>query len=1071
MSQPIAIPAPVDLLALSRQLQARVRKACLLARAPGDGNGNGNGDDGDDDGRGVGEPLAMLSKSLQARVAKGCAAWYAKGKGGNTKWEEDKHKRDHGKFSSTGGGKGGEKDDDKDEKDDADEKPKTDDASDKPVADGGKSDDKPSGAPTGDGEAAPVGGSDPVDKRGTTPKGLGSKYPKNKDGSPDHTKSLNGGPERDWVDELVNGPVKMMKGGGQPHAFITGESGSGKSVLTHHIAAERAKAGHEVVVIDGKPEGTGKWPMAEEIAETPQEYLEVLDGVQKELNRRKELAANSDHPEEELAKQPLTLVLSDVVTLLSQGDPNLSQEENNELKKKLQGKFLDILTRGRTLGVFVLMDAQVANVGALGLEGNNDLLQQVNRLPIQAPAKNEDYKNTRTVDVGGKDYLVPALPSIAEQSDKSKKQAVKARMNERKEVPDKLKHPERLEMEKLAADGETPFTTTELNGSHYAIGHDGKRIADKHGHTAFASKRDAEKVLKEEKTRKMSEWADHEFDTIRQHRRNVAKRQAEEKKQRRGGGKPQDPQASQAAPAEGEQAKPTVAPAGKPTAGDPAAPAGKPSATPSSAPSSAPPSVHPVGQQAQADLHSKLQASTLPPPSGHQPTPKPKDDAPAPPSAAAAAPAGKPAEPTVRVGDDGVPIANVAPTGSYPRPKPKDDRPTTLHAPQPSGSPGSFQTIDEQDKPTVRFRPRTAPAGSQAGSPAAGTPSPASSSAPTDVSPAAQARSTPPAKPQPKPASGDTRPNQGRARLDATPPANQPAQPASSGQGKPQTAGSKPASSGSGGGKRVTANANQLHTWVAQDKFKPFTVSPKGGKTKVKVEPHPDPAHKGKVRLTWTGPDGKKRVARVSGHELSNAVHMIEAGYVGRAGGKTAGKPTPGKSWPGRIDAPQTRSFVLAAHAFAKSMYAHVDRYIQKHVPAAWHVKKGAGRVWPMKKQVASGGGRVVTKTMTDSSGHVHGDDGKFAASGGVSTSAAVAPLADRIRTALAKYQDPNAYHAADAQLLTDELSKLTKDDAHKVAVDAGVIFHSKPKTKKDIIDRVRMKLSEAHRAVMSIQV
>lgn len=303
-----------------------------------------------------------------------------------------------------------------------------------------------------------------------------------REGGPDYSTSTTG-KKMDWLAGAIEGADRAMKRGGNPHLFIIGTSGSGKTTATHHIAEQRAKLGHDVHVVDLQAhEVDGKWPSASQVTDSLEDASEHFESLEKELDRRQK-QGGTDH-------KPTTIVLSDVVDLMKQAD------------RDTRRRFMRIINEGRKYGMAVILDAQTDNVGALNLAGESQALSQVPRLKLNPPT---GEGGQRTVEIRGETFPAPNLPLVQEQADPSRR----SRQSRREEIPEQFNHPERVKAEKNTR----AFRVLRHRGRFVATDHDGDVIG------VHSDRKKAQAHVEKVRNSKEQEWARHEFAQNRKRRR------------------------------------------------------------------------------------------------------------------------------------------------------------------------------------------------------------------------------------------------------------------------------------------------------------------------------------------------------------------------------------------------------------------------------------------------------------------------------------------------------------------------------------------------------------------------
>lgn len=173
------------------------------------------------------------------------------------------------------------------------------------------------------------------------------------------------------------------------HALIIGQTGAGKTVLTHAIATTRSRSQQRVVVCDpdARP---GMWYGCEVVGGGDDfEAIEVLlQQIQQEIEvRRQQRAAGlRDFPS-------LTLVLSEASDILRECPT-------------ARPLFETMLRRARKLNAGLLVDVQDDQVSTLNIEGASKL--KVNFGMVAELRR--DTEGVRIARINKQDYVVPILP-------------------------------------------------------------------------------------------------------------------------------------------------------------------------------------------------------------------------------------------------------------------------------------------------------------------------------------------------------------------------------------------------------------------------------------------------------------------------------------------------------------------------------------------------------------------------------------------------------------------------------------------------------------------------------------
>ena len=185
-------------------------------------------------------------------------------------------------------------------------------------------------------------------------------------------------PSRDWLAELVD----------TRHALVIGQSGAGKTVLTHAVAMLRARRGDQVLVCDpdARP---GMWPGCTAVG-GGDDYPAIeaqLRQVVAEVERRRKARAEGQRE-----FGPLTLVLSEAGDIMSECP-------------SARPLFESMLRRARKLNASLLVDVQDDQASTLDLEGATQLKKNFSMvLDLRLEGKK------RVARIDKQSYEVPQLP-------------------------------------------------------------------------------------------------------------------------------------------------------------------------------------------------------------------------------------------------------------------------------------------------------------------------------------------------------------------------------------------------------------------------------------------------------------------------------------------------------------------------------------------------------------------------------------------------------------------------------------------------------------------------------------
>ena len=203
---------------------------------------------------------------------------------------------------------------------------------------------------------------------------------------------------RDWMRDLVEGIA-----GANRHVLIEGQSGSGKSVLTRHLAFERMAKGEEVHVVD-PGHGSSQWKGATSVFGAKTAGADAASFLKETLEDRKRQKEEFEEKHGREAKtddfKPMTIVLSDFKKLL-QDYPKLATELNA------------VLQEGRKFNISIIAEAASMS-GIKGVASMRpNFAQQVVAQPVTATDKQRRVKiDDATLDT-------PDLPDYSDRFDPS----------------------------------------------------------------------------------------------------------------------------------------------------------------------------------------------------------------------------------------------------------------------------------------------------------------------------------------------------------------------------------------------------------------------------------------------------------------------------------------------------------------------------------------------------------------------------------------------------------------------------------------------------------------------------
>ena len=206
--------------------------------------------------------------------------------------------------------------------------------------------------------------------------------------------------DRKWIDDLVNGIE-----GANRHVLLEGQSGSGKSLLTRHIAFQRMEQGEDVHVVDThNPEAWGGAKQVFQGQAAGQEAAKfMLDLLQQRKGEASEAKTRGELPD----FKPVTIVLSDFARLM-RDTPQLREE------------FKTLLTEARKFRISIVADTTALTGASSGIKGIQDVLQNFGqKVKLYAPTAEDPQRRARLGGTGGEVVPVPKLPDYAERRDLS----------------------------------------------------------------------------------------------------------------------------------------------------------------------------------------------------------------------------------------------------------------------------------------------------------------------------------------------------------------------------------------------------------------------------------------------------------------------------------------------------------------------------------------------------------------------------------------------------------------------------------------------------------------------------
>lgn len=205
----------------------------------------------------------------------------------------------------------------------------------------------------------------------------------------------------DWLESLIS-PEK----GTNPHVLLEGQSGSGKSVATRHIAMERMKRGHEVNVLD--PHTPESWGGARQVFQGESAGTEAAkfmeDLLKSRIAERQEALSKGEQAPD---FKPVTMVLSDFAAI-AKNTPALQ-----EIIKQM-------LTEGRKFNIAIMADTTALTGAESGIQGINNVLANFRqKARFYAPTEDDPQRKVRIGGTGGEMFPVPNLPDYKDKVDYS----------------------------------------------------------------------------------------------------------------------------------------------------------------------------------------------------------------------------------------------------------------------------------------------------------------------------------------------------------------------------------------------------------------------------------------------------------------------------------------------------------------------------------------------------------------------------------------------------------------------------------------------------------------------------
>lgn len=188
--------------------------------------------------------------------------------------------------------------------------------------------------------------------------------------------------------------------GANRHVLIEGQSGSGKSLLTRHIAFERMGRGEDVYAVD--PHNPEAWGGAKGVFQGEAAGAEAASFLRKLLEERKAEASTAKLEGRIPQFEAVTVAFSDFARLIKDS-PQLQQE----LKTTL--------TEARKFNIAIIADTTAMTGAATGIKGIVDVINNfAQKVKLYAPSAGTPQ---RTAQVGGDTFQTPQLPDYKDRID------------------------------------------------------------------------------------------------------------------------------------------------------------------------------------------------------------------------------------------------------------------------------------------------------------------------------------------------------------------------------------------------------------------------------------------------------------------------------------------------------------------------------------------------------------------------------------------------------------------------------------------------------------------------------
>lgn len=208
----------------------------------------------------------------------------------------------------------------------------------------------------------------------------------------------------EWLESLIapkRGATPLDDA--NPHVLVEGQSGSGKSMATRHIAMERMKRGEDVYVADQHTPQS--WGGAKEVFQGQSAGSDAAKFMLDTLKERIKQQSEATLKGEKVDFKPITIVLSDFARLMRE-------------TPQMQDALKSLLTEGRKFRIGVLADTTALTGAASGIKGINDVRNNFGqRAQFYPPTPDDPTRQVRIGGTGGEKFDVPILPDYKEKYD------------------------------------------------------------------------------------------------------------------------------------------------------------------------------------------------------------------------------------------------------------------------------------------------------------------------------------------------------------------------------------------------------------------------------------------------------------------------------------------------------------------------------------------------------------------------------------------------------------------------------------------------------------------------------